>query len=568
MKTRSKKINNALGTVVTVIAAVVIPSLSAFAQEWPQGEIKPVDIEIVDVREITLPPADRNFEKIPPRPSEPIRPPIRYDFQAFNFSAPAITPQIRPLKLKAASKPQVYGGYLRAGYGNFSSPLVEGYITSRRDRDKLVGAHFYHQSSAKGPVDGKNSGNGNTKASVFGRSFNENIVLSGRIDADNRTTHFYGYPEGLEVNKADIKQAYNLFKVSGDIANARNTDFSYTLGAAFSYLSDKYDAREAEADIIFNSGYKVSDDSRFNIDASYAVMSRKDVAVSSTARSLFIVRPTYAFSPVEDLTVRLGLAVAYENDTLDSKDLHIYPVVHASYPVSPSVDLFASLEGAMEKVTLQTLSYKNIWIAPNVPLSHANKFYELHIGMNAKLGNKVGVKGGFSNSSFRNMHFFVNGVNTIEQPMNQARFDVVYSDGVFYQTNVYGALSYAQSEAVRLMVRGDVFSYGTGNKASVREAWHMPRYKLNANASFNISQKLLLNLDAIGQGGMKALNPVTNSVVDLDGAMDLNAKVEYLFSPSFSIFLQFNNILDSNYPLYLYYPVRGRQFMGGFTWSF
>jgi hypothetical protein len=536
------------------------------AQETnPSGEIESVEIKIKDVREVSLPDADRNFEKIPPRPSEPIKPAIKYDFQSFSFSAPQVNPAIKPLKLKPQSPNKIYGGYLRAGYGNFGSPLLEGYITSRKDKDKLVGARVYHFSSAKGPVDGQNSGSGNTTASIFGKSFSNNIALSGRIDAENRTTHFYGYPEGFEVEAKDIKQAYNLFKLSGDISNAGNTDFRYKLGGAFSYLADKFDARESEVDIDFNSGYKVSDDSRFNIDVSYSLLSRKDVDIDAKVRNLFIVSPSYSFSPVEDLHLKLGVTAAYENDTLDTKDLHLYPNVSATYPVSPSVDLLASLSGTVEKVSLQTLSYKNIWIAPNVLTYHTNKYYELIFGINAKLGNKIGANAGISMASYRNMHFFVNDTSITENPFNQARFTVVYDGEFFNRTNLYGALSFAQSEKVKLMLRGDVFAYGTHE---VEEAWHMPKYKLTANASFNLFQKLLLNFDVIGQGGMKAQDPYTLEAVKLDGALDVNAKIEYLFSDSFSLFAQFNNITGNNYPIYLYYTVRGFQGLGGFTWSF
>ncbi len=550
-------------------AAIVFLCFFGFAaygqKDWT-GEIPSVDIEIVETRELTLPPANRNFEKIPPRASEPIKPPIRYDFQAFNFSAPPVSPVIRPLKLKPASPGTIYGGFLRLGYGNYGSPLLEGYITSRKDKDKLIGAHLYHSSSAKGPVDGKNSGSGTTKAALFGRTFSQSVAFSGRIDAENRATHFYGYPDELEVDASDIRQAYNLFRISGDVSNARNTDFSYKLGAQVSYLADKFDARETEADIIFESGYKTGDDSGFNIDASYTALSRKDIDVSSKLRNLFTVSPSYTFA-VENLVIKLGLAIAYENDTLN-KDFHIYPNVRATYPLSPSVDLVAALEGGMEKVSLATLSYKNIWLAPNVPLAHLSKLYDLSAAINARVGNKVGVHAGFSMSASKNMHFFVNRMNTVERPWGQAQFDVIYSDGTFYRTNLFGSLSYAQSEKVKLSLRGDVYTYALGKDEIVGEPWHLPGYKLSASASFNVADKLLVSADIIGMGGLKGRDPETGDVIKLDGALDVSAKAEYLFSQSFSIFGQFNNIVGNNYPLFLYYPVRGFQFTAGITWSF
>src|SRR5689334_18334958 len=94
-------------------------------QGWDQAQLEAVEIDIVKEREITLPEADRNFEKIPPRSSEPIKPPIQYDFRAFSFQTSQINPAIRPLKLKQENPSKVYGGHFSAGYGNYASPYLD-----------------------------------------------------------------------------------------------------------------------------------------------------------------------------------------------------------------------------------------------------------------------------------------------------------------------------------------------------------------------------------------------------------------------------------------------------------
>ncbi|HXR79335.1 MAG TPA: hypothetical protein VN763_00380, partial [Saprospiraceae bacterium] len=121
----TKNLKNAIITSGSLMMLLLLVSIPSFAQDpkkkWTDGEIENVEIEIVKEREITLPPADRNFEKIPPRPSEPIKPPITYDFRSFRFQAPQINPQIRPLKFKHENPSEVYGGFLRIAYGNYSS---------------------------------------------------------------------------------------------------------------------------------------------------------------------------------------------------------------------------------------------------------------------------------------------------------------------------------------------------------------------------------------------------------------------------------------------------------------
>lgn len=556
---------------ISLIAVPVVLSMvagNALAQDAPTGEVQAVNIVIKDVHELSLESADRNFEKIPPRPSEPIKPPIQYDFVSYSFKAPAISPQIRPLKLKPVAQGQVYGGFLRLGYGNYGSPLLEGYLTTRKDKNKLLGINVYHFSSRKGPVDGTNSGGGNTKIALFGRSLSKNnMVVSGRIDAENRSTHFYGYQEGTEFERSDIDQAYNMFKISGDMTNADNNAFGYKLGAAFSFLGDKYDAQETEFDVTLNSAYKVSDDNRLNLDGALVLLNRKDAEVDGKLRSLFTFSPSYSFVPAEGFKVKLGMSFAYENDTINEKSFHVYPLINASYSFSPSLDVFVNIDGSMDKVSLQTLSYRNIWIAPNVDIYHTNKFYEVNFGINGKLGNQFGVHAGVANATYKNMPFFVNMGGA--DPLAQAKFDVIYRhENTFIRTNLYATLSYAQSEKAKFMLRGDLFSYSHGKDPDVPEPWHLPTHKVTLNGSYKLSDVFILSADVIAQGGMKARDPYDESVVKLKGAFDLNAKAEYLFSNSFSIFAQFNNITGQKYPLYLYYPARGFQFLGGITWSF
>ena len=441
----------------------VLSLTSVWGQEkkkWEEGdgEIENVEIEIVKERQINLPKANRNFEKIPPRATEPIKPPITYDFRSFNFQAPQISTHIRPLKLKKESQSNVYGGYLQLGFGNYVSPLLDGYITSRRDKNKLIGAHVFHSSSDKGPVDDRNSGSGSSAVSVFGKSFNEYIALSGNVGFENRTTHFYGYPTGQPVEASAIKQSYNLYKIAGELSNSKSTDFSYTLGAGFSYLKDKYQAQETMVDFNFKSAYELNEDARINIKADYSIISRKDILVEAKPRNLFTVSPSYEFMPIEDLKISVGLIAAFENDSIDSKKTHLYPDLRATYPLSPSIDAFATLSGGMEKVSLQSLSAENIWIAPNVPVFHTNKVLDFGIGLRAKLGNKVAAHAGLSFANLKYWYYFVNTT------ADQAKFDVAYDAGAgTRRTNLYAALSYAQSEVAKFMVRGDLFTYGMGS---------------------------------------------------------------------------------------------------------
>lgn len=537
--------------------SVVVGTAAAQDPGRQAGDLEDVEIEIVKERQITLPQATRNFEKIPPRPAETAKPTFSYDFRPFTFQSGQINPAIRPLKLKPEESSKVFGGYLSAGYGNYASPYLEGFINSRRDRNKLIGAHAFHRSSGKGPVDGKNSASGSSGVSVYGKAFSNAISLSLEAGFENQFTHFYGYPPETSVEAKDIRQAYNLFNLEGELSNTKNSAFAYRLGAAFSYLADHYEARESQADFDFDASYEVNEESSIALSAGYALIGRKDSLVDAQPRSLFSVNPRYEFFPVPDLKLSAGIIAAFENDSLDSKNVHAYPDLRASYPLTPSVDVTASLSGGIDKVSLQSLAGENLWLGANIPIFHTNRLLDLQAALHTRIGNKISVNGGFSLAALKNLYFFR---NMEEDP---SRFTVEYDD-VTNRTNFFASLGFAQTELFKFMVRGDLYSYST----DIDEAWHRPTYKVTGEASLNVSDKFLLDLTLISQGGMKAFDPVADALVELDAALDVNVKTEYLFSKSVSIFAQFNNVTSTQYPLFLHYPVRGFQALGGFTWSF
>lgn len=544
---------------IFLLLAAVLPIGSAFGQDDDEQAtgLEDVEIEIVKERQITLPQATRNYEKVPPRAAETAKPSVSYDFRPFTFQAGQINPSIRPLKLKQESASDVFGGYLSAGYGNYASPYLEGFINSRRDRKKLVGAHAFHRSSGKGPVDDKNSASGSSGVSVYGKAFSDYVSLSLEAGFENRFTHFYGYPPGTVVEADNIRQAYNLFSLEGELSNTKNSAFTYQLGAELSYLADRYEATESQADFSFNSSYEIDDESLIAVSAAYALINREDSLVAAQPRNLLSINPRYEFLLVDDLKLSAGIVAAFENDTIDSKNVHAYPDVRASYPLTPSVDITASLSGGMEKVSLRSLVDENLWLGANVPIFHTNKLLDLQATLHTRIGNKVSVNGGFSLAALKHWYFFR---NMEEDP---SRFTVQYDDNT-NRTNFFASLGFAQAKLFKIMVRGDVYSYST----DIDEAWHRPTYKVTGETSLNVSDKFLLDVTLISQGGMQAFDPVADARVELEPAFDLNVRSEYLFSESVSIFAQFNNLTSTQYPLFLNYPVRGFQALGGFTWSF
>ena len=533
-------------------------SFAALAQQEEGAELKPVEIEIVKERQITLPQANRLFDKIPPRPFEPVKPEISYSFRPLSFNTPEVAPSLRPLRLKDPASADINGGFLSLGYGNYASPYVEAFFNSKQDKNKLIGAHAFYNSSAKGPVDEKNSGSGTSGISLFAQSFSKEVAFQADAGYENRHTHFYGYPEGTEVLRDTIRQSFNLFKAGLSISNARNTEFAYNLGGKFSMIGDEFDAKESTIDLNFKGSYKMSEDNAIEVKADYVLINRKDLGLETQGRSLFQLNPYYALKPADNFKIQLGAVMAIENDTLDSGDLHFYPDVSVTYALSPSTDLVGSLSGGIDRVSLQSLVRENMWLAPAIPIYHTNRLFDTQVAVNTRVSSNLFASAGLSIASLKNLYFFVNSSE------DQSKFTTVFDDGTTFRTNLFASVGMNYSARTKLNIRGDYYGYSTGNQA---EAWHRPGYRFNISGSYDIQSKIVLSAEVFALGNIKARGPL-GETIKLDPAFDLNFRAEYFVSESFSVFLDFNNVTSNSYQLYLNYPVRKFQGMGGITWSF
>ncbi|NOS90666.1 MAG: TonB-dependent receptor [Cyclobacteriaceae bacterium] len=556
-----------------VVLTVLLCTVSASLYAQDQGEIPNVEIVIRKDRQITLPPATRTFEKVPPRPVEPIKPEITYDFRNISFTASDYNPSIRPHKLKSPTIDKLNNNYISAGFGNYTSPYLEGYITNKRDKNKYYGAKFFHRSFGSGPVGDGNSASGNTEVSVFGKAFSRVVAVGGAIGYENRAAKFYGVFPGVTAAPI-VSQSYSIINLSANVENVVAKDFNYNLTGGFSYLKDDLQSSETEISLDLKSNLKVANDKFIDLAGDYTLMNR-DFSGSSRARHLFRVMPSYTFSPIENLQLKVGLTAAFQNDTIGSvKNVNLYPDVRASYNLTENIQAYAGLTGGIDRVSLHTLSRKNAWIAQNVLLNHTNRTFEFLGGLNGKLGSNIAFQTGLSFATLKNLYFYQNdlykGLVTPSTTNHPERFLVTYDDAT--RTNLFAELAYSKTALVRLSLRGDYFAYSTDK---IQKAWHRPAYKLNFSGSYNIYNKIQLIADLTVQGGIKAnsmekdnASSYVSTTVDLPVATDLNLKVSYSLSEQVHMFIQTNNVLGSQYQTYLYYPVRGFQALAGFSWSF
>lgn len=543
-----------------IFTLVLFCPISLFAQSWEgDGSLEKVEVEIIKERQVSVPVANRNFEKIPPRPIEPIKPEIVYRFKKFDVETPEYHPAIRPLRLKQEEIDKFNGNYISAGYGNFTAPYLEGYFNSKRNRNSYYGAHIYHQSYGKGPIDGANSASGTTEIELFGKAFTNKLVSGANFGFENLTTYFYGYENSPVIDRALFKQQYNVYSVSADIGNSNKSDYNFRFTGGFSYLEDNYKAAESEVDMLFETDYKFAEDKKLSLKANYFLIARKDEFVDADPRHLLKINPAFKFDPVDKLSLSIGINTAIENDTIGKKSFHLYPNILADYTLGELFSAFVNVTGDMDKVALHTIIRENLWTAPNVSIFHTNRSIDFSGGLKGQLGKTGAFTIGGAYANLVHWYFYENGFP------DRTKFILNYEGGNTGRVNWFTELSYEKSKFIKLRIRGDYYFYSADTLAVIS---HKPLYRVDGAATFNVYDKLHININFIVQGGMKALDFQLGRVLDLKEAIDLNIRADYFVSKQFTLFVRMNNILSTEYPVFIHYPVRGFQATGGISWSF
>ena len=546
-----------------IIAFLFLFSLTglvkAQSDDWEDdSKIDDKEIVIEKDKKIELPIANKNYEKIPQLPPSHKYTVKPYKLSNYSMVYSPVNPGIRVLKIKDEKLNKLYGNYIKAGYGNFGTPLLEAFVSNKRNEDYLVGARFNHFSSSKGPVDDENSASGMTEAGIFAKAFTDKATIGGKLEFSNRFNYFYGYNPALEVSRDSIKQKFNTFGISlGVEGNDEKSPVQYALDASFYSIGDNYDASETSFGLKFNGDYKLSESSSIGLESSLDLSTYKDP--DSQKRNIFRIYPSYTFN-YENLLIKAGLNVAFENDTLSGKDdLHIYPMAEVTWPVEGDFKVSAGIRGDIDRVNYRDLTEVNPWLNQQVPLLHTNRKIDFYGRIKGKISNSFDFSAGVSLAQLENFHVFIN------DPSDSARFLPLYDLGTTSRTTLDGEVSYEYRDLFFLNAKIEVFNYDTDE---IGDAWHLPNLSFNLSGGYNIYDKILLEAELITLTGLNALDPVDQTSVKLDGIADMNFKAEYLISERASVFLNFYNVFSSEYERYLNYPSRGFMFVGGISYSF
>lgn len=562
---------------IPILGLLVAPSLAQVTNPGGeyiiQGVYSPtlMDAQKIDLR---------------PEPIDTILPtlPVRYDLLPVKAEIPAKVDSIAAAKLSVlAPQPQLYKGFVKAGFGLYTTPLGELYFDQTRSRKNGYGIHAKHFSSNGGLDDVGPSVYSFNSVDGYYKHFLPDHEARGRLMYDRRRVSYYGYAANDSINDAldaldapedARKQFYNDIGFAGRLRSlyTDSTKFTHDVGLEVHSYSNLSESRETNMRVNATGQMTVGAETyggSLLIDNNAYKGVVKDLAEFRQNGTLVGLQP-HVSTKGDAYLVRVGVGLFV--DALGSTTFHFYPQAYAHYSLFNNILIpYAGLHGERRRNSFRSLTQANPWLIGAPALANTSLMYDLYGGLRGSFSSDLGFDVRVSKSRQDAMPLYVNVSNA---PFGD-RMDVVY-DRVDV-LDLSGEVNYRRKEAISFSARVDVFTYKT--KVQL-EAWNLPPYQLTFGGRYDMRGKLIVKAEAqflgkrpafrlgdtITQGGLTVLVP--SSSVDLDGYLDLYLGLEYRYTKRLSIFVDMSNLSASKYERWYRYPVQRGLLLGGVTYAF
>lgn len=486
--------------------------------------------------------------------------------QAFKTS---FTPKpIKAAKMTGEPFSELYGNHIRLGFGTQVSPYGELWLNTKRSKDKTIGLHLRHFSSAGKVKNYAYPGlSENAAEFTFARYFRR-LTMRTNVSFNRDVIHYYGFlpAEFLDtIEKDEIRQRYSLLNagLSFQSNHPDSAHTNYFANIRYRWLTDADNNSEHELRFAGNINRKVKwlkFTKSQHIGLNLSALQQFDQLYNRNFSAGLVSLNPYISTKFDKIGLRLGMDMSMETDS--TAKAWFFPQIEMNIDLLPGIiTAFGGLDGKIERNGF-------------LKLVETNPFVHQPYNIDYMLNNRIlygGVRGHITTAfaysitakaiSSENYPLFVNDTsNTLGN-----WFNVVYDDLDWFRAEFNGNLTLKKKWDM-----GVSFAYNIYSTLNEVEAWHMPAFDGSLNIRYKLADKFIIQTKVFALGTRMAReydNGVVTSL-ELKPILDVNLGVEYRYSKLLSAFMTFNNISASRYMRWNNYPSYSFNFLGGITYTF
>jgi hypothetical protein len=509
--------------------------------------------------------------------------------------------------------------YARVGAGYPLQFLGDVYLQNLNPADLAYGL-FYNHRSIFAKINNPNGENIpidelNHQAGIFLRKSSEKLVFNVNGGFQQHSVLFYGYNTtvakraALIPDRDSISQSYTSFYVNAGIKSQDSKEgvFRYRADLLFDVFGDNGKGKFDKGRIFAMNENKLGADVALgfafgegkhlislNVDGDLYMRNLKynpacndyfanpmsiyngvfnDLyGIYGTGKNIsntgyiFNATPVYSFaSPKVD--VDLGVKYTGYKRAYNMKN-KIYPIAGVRFKLVDEFVPYAGINGGVNMNDYKSIASENPFIAPgmNMAMKATDCAYAVSLGARGNIENMFvyNIYGRYS--LLNDLYFFVNSGQTLPGEASVAlrnNFDAVYDD--VQQLKIGADLKFSTGP-VEAALSGAYYIYTLDR---LKAAFHRPALVADLDINVKATKTLTFNLNAHAISKTAYTYNLAFDEIDYNSAfINLGIGAEYLFTRSFSIFLNANNLLNHRNGILHGYKLPGLGVLGGITFKF
>ena len=465
---------------------------------------------------------------------------------------------LKPLALAQDSAPALgMRNYLKAGFGNFSTPYVSAGFSFGDGKTVLANLYADYISS-KGNIKNQDHSLLNIKGS--GSYFTARNEAYGGVTLKQEDNYLYGY-DHLTHNyaKADVLQRFQDVSIRGGFRNKdkNETGINYNPNVEISVFSNQN--RLTESSLVIDAPVEKT----FNDVFSVRVAAKADITSYTTKgfipnnikinNNIFQLSPELIYAK-EFLTIHGGVSPAWDNGKLS-----VLPNIYGEAQIKDkSFMVQAGLVGRFIKNSYRNLSAVNPYLG-TITSQQNTKETELYGGIKTSVGKHFNFSAKAGIITYNNLPFYINDTAT-----DYKSFRVVNESKVT-DLRIHADMSFISQD--KFTINGGLTFNGYTGMRNNAKAWGTIPLEITASMRWWAFKQVMLKSDfkAFTGGPYLLKNNVQKT---LSGAADLSAGIEFAINKNFSAWLDVNNIFNSKYERWHNYQVYGLNVLGGVIYKF
>ena len=459
--------------------------------------------------------------------------------------------ELKPLGFPKEEETSLPFVYLKAGFGNYLTPLVDFQLSNKNTENFRIGVGLEHLSSNRQKIENKKFAE--TDANILAEGYFKGMTLGVQPYYQRHNYHFYGYDqEDTSFTEDETRNRYtgggvNLYLFNHD---ENNLGLNYTTNIGLHTIKDGYSNKE----INFNWKIGLSKKFREIVNVGGNLFTDVNSLKSISNKNKF----SFGFNPYVELgkdrwQIRAGVWMLADNG-----NFHALPDIrHQSKLYKDYLVIYNEWIGHLEFNSLRTLSDENPFLAQSIKYNDYRIEERNFVGFKGNVAIGIDYDARFSQIVYYRMPLLVNDTSVFKT------FNLVYDDKMKVW-NGHVSLGYQLADFLKIRTSFDYFNY---NPEDNMQAWHLPTFKANASATYHFDHKLILKADVFAFSGIKVLDGEGN-VEKLSGAVDLNFSANYHLNDYVAFFAQVNNALSMKHKRFYKYPGYGFLALGGVILSY